>query len=95
MAEKIFDGFDHTQYRDEVEGRWGKDACAAAAVTSRHTSLALAGCALPIPASLPPTAGSRGIVRPGRPSDPGGEAALSPALRGLNLSGDSFPAFHG
>lgn len=28
MAEKIFDGFDHTQYRDEVEGRWGKDACA-------------------------------------------------------------------
>lgn len=26
MAEKMFDGFDHTQYRDEVETRWGKDA---------------------------------------------------------------------
>ena len=29
MAEKMFDGFDHTQYRDEVEGCWGKDAYAA------------------------------------------------------------------
>ncbi|AOT02404.1 MerR family transcriptional regulator [Arthrobacter sp. U41] len=28
MAEKIFDGFDHTQYKDEVEERWGKDAYA-------------------------------------------------------------------
>ena len=28
MAEKMFDGFDHTQYRDEVEERWGKDAYA-------------------------------------------------------------------
>lgn len=26
MAETMFDGFDHTQYRDEVEQRWGKDA---------------------------------------------------------------------
>ena len=26
MAEKMFDGFDHTQYKDEVEARWGKDA---------------------------------------------------------------------
>ncbi|GAA1112768.1 MerR family transcriptional regulator [Arthrobacter flavus] len=24
MAEKMFDGFDHTQYKDEVEERWGK-----------------------------------------------------------------------
>jgi MerR family transcriptional regulator, thiopeptide resistance regulator len=29
MAEKMFDGFDHTQYRDEVEQRWGPDAYAA------------------------------------------------------------------
>lgn len=29
VAEKMFDGFDHTQYRDEVEERWGKDAYAA------------------------------------------------------------------
>lgn len=29
MAEKMFDGFDHTQYRDEVEERWGADAYAA------------------------------------------------------------------
>jgi len=29
MAEKMFDGFDHTQYRDEVEQRWGADAYAA------------------------------------------------------------------
>jgi MerR family transcriptional regulator, thiopeptide resistance regulator len=28
MAEKMFDGFDHTQYKDEVEQRWGKDSYA-------------------------------------------------------------------
>jgi len=28
MAEEMFDGFDHTQYREEVEERWGKDAYA-------------------------------------------------------------------
>ncbi|SIT84766.1 MerR family transcriptional regulator [Microbacterium sp. RU33B] len=28
MAEKMFDGFDHTQYRDEVEQRWGADTYA-------------------------------------------------------------------
>ena len=26
MAENMFDGFDHTRYRDEVETRWGADA---------------------------------------------------------------------
>ncbi|TFD55543.1 MerR family transcriptional regulator [Cryobacterium frigoriphilum] len=26
MAEKMFDGFDHTQYKEEVEQRWGADA---------------------------------------------------------------------
>lgn len=26
MAEEMLDGFDHTQYKDEVEERWGKDA---------------------------------------------------------------------
>lgn len=30
MAEEMFDGFDHTQYKDEVEARWGRDAYAAA-----------------------------------------------------------------
>jgi MerR family transcriptional regulator, thiopeptide resistance regulator len=29
MAEEMFDGFDHTAYRDEVEERWGADAYAA------------------------------------------------------------------
>jgi len=29
MAEEMFDGFDHTQYRDEVVERWGADAYAA------------------------------------------------------------------
>ena len=29
MAEKMFDGFDHTEFKDEVEQRWGKDAYAA------------------------------------------------------------------
>jgi MerR family transcriptional regulator, thiopeptide resistance regulator len=29
MAEDMFEGFDHTQYKDEVEERWGKDAYAA------------------------------------------------------------------
>ncbi|QHT55360.1 MerR family transcriptional regulator [Cellulomonas sp. H30R-01] len=28
MADEMFDGFDHTQYQDEVEERWGKDAYA-------------------------------------------------------------------
>ncbi|MCW4385505.1 MerR family transcriptional regulator [Salinibacterium sp. SYSU T00001] len=28
MAEEMFDGFDHTQYKEEVEARWGKDAYA-------------------------------------------------------------------
>ncbi|WP_461188967.1 MerR family transcriptional regulator [Arthrobacter sp. Z4-13] len=28
MAEKMFDGFDHTQYKDEVEERWGQEAYA-------------------------------------------------------------------
>lgn len=28
MAESMFDGFDHTQYKDEVEQRWGKKAYA-------------------------------------------------------------------
>ncbi len=28
MAENMFDGFDHTQYKGEVEQRWGKDAYA-------------------------------------------------------------------
>lgn len=28
MAEKMFDGFDHTQYKEEVEQRWGQNAYA-------------------------------------------------------------------
>jgi DNA-binding transcriptional MerR regulator len=28
MAEEMFDGFDHTSYKDEVEERWGNDAYA-------------------------------------------------------------------
>lgn len=28
MAETMFDGFDHTQYKNDVEQRWGKDAYA-------------------------------------------------------------------
>ena len=28
MAKEMFDGFDHTQYREEVEERWGRDAYA-------------------------------------------------------------------
>lgn len=28
MAEEMFDGFDHTRYRDEVVSRWGRDAWA-------------------------------------------------------------------
>jgi MerR family transcriptional regulator, thiopeptide resistance regulator len=26
MAEEMFDGFDHTDYKDEVEARWGEDS---------------------------------------------------------------------
>ena len=28
MADTMFDGFDHTKYREEVEERWGKSAYA-------------------------------------------------------------------
>ena len=28
VAESMFDGFDHTRYKDEVEQRWGRDAYA-------------------------------------------------------------------
>ena len=28
MAEKAFDGFDHTEYKEEVEQKWGKEAYA-------------------------------------------------------------------
>ncbi len=28
MADEMFDGFDHTQYKDEVEERWGREAYA-------------------------------------------------------------------
>lgn len=28
MADRMFEGFDHTRYRDEVEERWGEDAYA-------------------------------------------------------------------
>jgi MerR family transcriptional regulator, thiopeptide resistance regulator len=28
MADQMFDGFDHTQYKEEVEQRWGKNAYA-------------------------------------------------------------------
>ena len=28
MAENMFNGFDHTQYKDEVEDRWGKETYA-------------------------------------------------------------------
>lgn len=28
VAEKMFDGFDHTRYKDEVEAKWGRDAYA-------------------------------------------------------------------
>ncbi|MEF2976582.1 MerR family transcriptional regulator [Subtercola sp. YIM 133946] len=37
MAEKMFDGFDHTVYKDEVEQRWGRDSYAAS--DSWYTSL--------------------------------------------------------
>jgi DNA-binding transcriptional MerR regulator len=29
MAQDMFDGFDHTQYKEEVEARWGREAYAA------------------------------------------------------------------
>ena len=38
MAEDMFDGFDHTQYKDEVEERWGKDAYAKSDAWYRNLS---------------------------------------------------------
>lgn len=40
MAENMFDGFDHTQYKDEVEERWGKDAYARSDAWWRGMSVA-------------------------------------------------------
>ncbi len=60
MAENMFDGFDHTQYKGEVEERWGKKAYAdsdeAQAVARRHVEW-LTG----IPGT--PAAGPGGDVR--------------------------------
>ena len=39
MAEEMFDGFDHTQYKGEVEERWGKDAYAVTDSWFRSQSL--------------------------------------------------------
>lgn len=38
MAEEMFDGFDHTEHKAEVEERWGKDAYAATDTYFRSTS---------------------------------------------------------
>ncbi|WP_223692513.1 MerR family transcriptional regulator [Leifsonia poae] len=38
MAEDMFDGFDHTQYKDEVEERWGTQAYATSDAWWRSTS---------------------------------------------------------
>jgi DNA-binding transcriptional MerR regulator len=38
MAEDMFDGFDHTQYKEEVEQRWGKDAYASSDALWRSKS---------------------------------------------------------
>ena len=38
MAESMFDGFDHTQHRREVEERWGAEAYAASDAWWRGTS---------------------------------------------------------
>jgi DNA-binding transcriptional MerR regulator len=40
MAEQMFDGFDHTQYRQEVEERWGADAYATSDAWWRSMSAA-------------------------------------------------------
>lgn len=40
MAEEMFDGFDHTQYQEEVEQRWGKDAYASSDAWWRGMSAA-------------------------------------------------------
>jgi DNA-binding transcriptional MerR regulator len=39
MAEEMFDGFDHTKYKSEVEDRWGKEAYAASDHWWRSQSL--------------------------------------------------------
>ena len=38
VAENMFDGFDHTQYKDEVEQRWGADAYASSDAWWRRMS---------------------------------------------------------
>ena len=43
MAEEMFDGFDHTVYKDEVEQRWGKDAYATSDAWWRSMSKAEQG----------------------------------------------------
>ncbi|KQQ93699.1 MerR family transcriptional regulator [Leifsonia sp. Leaf325] len=40
MAENMFDGFDHTEYKEEVEDRWGQDAYATSDAWWRSMSAA-------------------------------------------------------
>lgn len=48
MAEEMFDGFDHTQYKDEVEERWGtRDGRPLVARAQRRAEARVSGLAHP------------------------------------------------
>jgi DNA-binding transcriptional MerR regulator len=77
MAEDMFDGFDHTQYKDEVEERWGKDAYAKSdswwrSMSAEEKKAWKAGAAL---------LGSDWIEAAGRGIDSAGEEAQALAQR--------------
>ena len=82
MAENMFDGFDHTQYKDEVEQRWGKKAYADSDRWWRGMTRRGEGAR---GSSAPPTSGATGSRPPesGIAPDERRGAGAGPAPRGV------------
>ncbi|MEE2522255.1 MerR family transcriptional regulator [Pseudarthrobacter sp. J75] len=93
MAEDMFNGFDHTQYKDEVEQRWGKDAYASSDKWWRNMSAAEQAEWKDRAAQL----GSDWIAAAESGAEPGSEAAQALAKRHVEwLTGiPGTPAFAG
>lgn len=84
MAENMFDGFDHTQYREEVENRWGRDAYASSDAWWRGMSADDKAVWGERAARL----GADWIAAAEAGTDPAGEAAQALAQRHADWLGD-------
>ncbi|MDQ2698426.1 MAG: MerR family transcriptional regulator [Actinomycetota bacterium] len=77
MAEEMFNGFDHTQYKDEIEQRWGKDAYAKSDAWWRSLTPEQKAGWQQLGAEL----GADWIAAAERGADPGGDEAQALAQR--------------